>query len=237
MRRLVVVPHSIHSRGAKNLAASLSHEVGYKVHRVRPERVRRRQAIVLHGGTDKLTQMQCFEDNGVPHPDFTQQRATALTWLSEGATVVCRTLLRASEGRGIHIATTEAELIRAPLYTKYCPKLAEYRVHVVNGEVIDVQQKKRRSVVVDNRDSRIRNLANGYVFCHDGIVEPPTLRETSRLAVYSLGYTMGAVDLVYNAKHDRLLVLEVNACPGMSGSTPDIYAKALVKSFNGRMTT
>lgn len=231
MHRIVLVPHSMRSRGAKHLAARLSQEVGYRVLRVRPERVRRRVPIVLHGGTSKLTQFQRFKENNVPHPEFTTERAVAVGWLHDGNVVVCRRLLNASEGRGIVIAETEDQLVQAPLYTKYCPKLAEYRVHVANNTVIDVQQKRKRIGSPEGGSSRIRNLANNYVFCRSSIVEPPQLKEVALAAVHALDYTIGAVDIVHNVKKDLLLVLEVNACPGLEGQTADNYAKAFVRQI------
>lgn len=40
MAKLVVVPHNMKSGGAKELAKTLSNKLGYKVFRVKPEKVR-----------------------------------------------------------------------------------------------------------------------------------------------------------------------------------------------------
>lgn len=64
MAKLVVVPHNMKSGGAKELAKTLSNKLGYKVFRVKPEKVRRRQAFVLRGGIDKLTQLNRFNAEG-----------------------------------------------------------------------------------------------------------------------------------------------------------------------------
>lgn len=228
MPKMVLVPHNMGSRSAKNLAATLSRKLGYKVWRVSPQRIRNRAPFVLHGGTDKTTQLKRFNAAGIPHPDFTENRAVAVEWLNDGDAVMCRTLLRASEGRGIVIAETVDQLVHAPLYTRYVKKKSEYRVHVLNGEVIDVQMKRKRRNFEDRRDTKVRNLANGYVFCRDNIVELAGLRDIAIQAVASLNYNLGAVDIAYNEKYDRLVVLEVNANPGMQGTTLENYANKII---------
>jgi D-alanine-D-alanine ligase-like ATP-grasp enzyme len=42
-----------------------------------------------------------------------------------------------------------------------------------------------------------------------------------------LGYTLGAVDIAYNEYHNQLVVFEVNANPGLQGSTLESYATAI----------
>jgi len=219
------------SQGSKALASLLSQKLGYKVYRVTPGSVRRRKAFTLNAGTDKLTQLNQFTSNNVTCPEYTQDRAVAEQWIRDGSTVMCRTLLRASEGRGIVIAETVDQLVNCRLYTKYVPKKEEYRVHVLNGEVIDVQQKRKKREFNDTRDTKIRNVNNGYVFCRDGIVEPLQLRQLAVNATQSLSYTLGAVDIAYNVKKDKLVVLEVNATPGMQGTTLEKYANAIIKGI------
>jgi hypothetical protein len=231
VRRLVLVPNNMGSRAARNLANTLSEKLNYRVLRVRPHRVGKRMPVVLHRGTDKLTQFQRFKEYNVPSPEFTTEHSVALDWVRSGTVVVCRRLLNASEGRGIVIADKEEDLVYAPLYTKYCPKLAEYRVHVAYGKVIDVQQKRKRAGVLEEGNSRIRNLANHYVFCRAAIVEPPKLQEVALSAVAALGYSIGAVDIVHNVKKELLLVLEVNACPGMEGTTVERYADTVITTY------
>ena len=232
MAKLVVVPNNMRSQGAKALAKVLSDKLGYRVYRVTPENVRKRVPFILHSGTDKLTQLNRFKEAGVFSPEYTNNINIARDWIGAGSVVVCRTLLRASEGRGIVVAETVDHLVPAKLYTKYVPKKAEYRVHVVDGQVIDVQMKKKRKGFTDDRNTRIRNLANGYVFCRDGIVEPLDLRRLAVAATLSLGYRLGAVDIAHNVKRNSLVVLEVNATPGMQGTTLENYANAIIKGLN-----
>jgi glutathione synthase/RimK-type ligase-like ATP-grasp enzyme len=227
MKKLVLVPHKMGSRSAKALADVLSAKLGYKVWRVTPARVRGRIPFQIREGTDKLTQLQRFLENGVSCPEFTSDPAVARDWATPATPVVCRTLLRASEGRGVVIAESPEQLSTAPLYTKYFKKKREYRVHVFNGQVIDVQEKRKRKEV-EGGDHRIRNLANGYVFCREAVVEPTGLRDLAVCATAALGYSLGAVDIAFNEHHNQLVVFEVNAAPGMVGSTLENYANAIV---------
>lgn len=234
-RRLVLVPHNMGSRGARALAATLTQRLGFSVVRVRPDNVLGRPSFQLRDGTDKLTQFQRFQNAGVSCPDFTTAADTARLWIRDGNPVMCRTLLRGSEGRGIIVAEREAELVAAPLYTKYVKKKKEFRVHVLNGAVIDVQEKRRRSNYDGERDTRVRNLANGYVFCRGDIVEPPGLRELALAATASLGYNLGAVDVAWNERSNTCFVLEVNSTPGMEGTTLEKYADAIIGWYRGQV--
>jgi hypothetical protein len=234
MKRLVLVPHNMGSRSAKDLASKLTEKVGHKVFRVRPERVKRRIPFVLHGGTDKLTQFNKFKEANVAIPEFTTDVVTARDWFADNSLVVCRTLIRASEGRGIVVADTPDSVVPAPLYTKYFKKKKEFRVHVFNGQVIDIAEKRKRKNHADQRDSRVRNLANGYVFCREGLVEPDGIRDLAVRATKALGYNLGAVDVAFNERHNRMVVLEVNANPGLQGTTLEHYANAIVNWYKGQ---
>jgi glutathione synthase/RimK-type ligase-like ATP-grasp enzyme len=234
MKRLVLVPHKMGSRSAKDLAAKLSERVGLKVWRVKAARVGKRIGFFLRQGTDKLTQFNKFKEANVSIPDFTTDRAAAAAWLADGP-VVARTQLSSSEGRGIAIAESEPQLVPAPLYTKYFKKKKEFRVHVLNGNVIDVAEKRKRKDHADQRDSRVRNLANGYVFCREGLVEPAGLRDLAVSATKALGYNLGAVDIAWNEHLNRMVVFEVNACPGLQGTTLDKYADAIAAWYKARL--
>jgi glutathione synthase/RimK-type ligase-like ATP-grasp enzyme len=232
-RKLVVVPTNMGSRSARELARVLSTKVGHRVWRVAPADIKGRVAFKLREGTDKLTQFRRFQDAQVSAPDHTTDIAVAREWVTQGP-VVCRTLLRGSEGRGIVVAETVDQVVAAPLYTRYVKKKKEFRVHVLHGEVIDVQEKRRRSEFDGERDTRIRNVANGYVFCRGNITEPADLRANAIAAVAALGYTLGAVDIVYNERSNSLYVLEVNSTPGMEGTTVENYANKIADWYRSQ---
>lgn len=231
--KLVLVPVNMGSQGAKALAATLSEKVGHKVWRVKPDGVRGRKAFQFRPGLDKLTQLKRFKDANVVAPEFTTDRETAVSWIADGP-VVCRTLLRGSEGRGIVVAETVDQLVAAPLYTRYLKKKKEFRVHVLNGVVLDVQEKRARKDYDGERNTRIRNVANGYTFCRGDIREPAALRDTALSAVAALGYSLGAVDIGYNEHNDACFVFEVNSTPGMEGTTLEVYANAIKEWYEAK---
>jgi glutathione synthase/RimK-type ligase-like ATP-grasp enzyme len=201
---------------------------GRSVRRFNCEYINAPEQVVL--ASDKLRTAKNFSDNGVPQPDFTEDRDIARGWVNEGCTVVCRKLLRASQGRGIVLAESSDEVCNAPLYTKYVKKAAEYRVHVAFGEVVDVQLKKRRLEVADDDVNwQIRNAHNGWVFTRDGVTAPSCVRDAAIASVASLGLDFGAVDIGFNAKAGAAVVYEVNTAPGLEGTTLDTYYEAFRK--------
>lgn len=181
---------------------------------------------------NKLDAFNALQGAGVSIPEFTTSRATALQWLENGHMVFARTQLRAHSGRGIvimdpdHPDTWE---VSAPLYVKYCKKKHEYRIHVLNGQVIDSQRKALRQEFVGQSDVnfKIRNLANGFVYVrNDDHVVPNVVNQVAIAAVTALGLDFGAADVIYQEQSGRAFALEVNTAPGLVGSTINNYATA-----------
>jgi hypothetical protein len=229
-KKLVVSSHNIRSNALRSLQEELTQRVGYKVWRVKPERVRGRISAHFHKGVNKLEQLTKFTEAGVPCPAFATNPADAANL--PGDLVCIRKLLRASEGRGMEIVGKDVLTQRAPLYTQYIKKKAEYRVHVYNNKVIDVQAKKKRANYTEERDTKIRNTANGYVFCRDGITIPSDCAAVAIAAVQSLGKSQGAVDIIYNERQNKCFALEVNMRPGMQGTTLQSWSNAILEDEN-----
>jgi glutathione synthase/RimK-type ligase-like ATP-grasp enzyme len=231
--KLVVSSPNIKSNALKELANELSERLGYRVWRVTPERVRGRRSASFQGGIDKVVQLTKFRDAGISSPQFSLT-VDGVSNLS-GRQVVARTLTNASEGRGIVIFEKGQEVPKAPLYTEYIPKKKEFRAHVWpdrNGQpqVIDVVEKRKRRGVED-RNTQVRNTANGYVFCRDNVVVPGDLNALAVSAVQALGRSYGAVDIIWNEKQNKSYVLEVNSRPGMQGTTVKKYAEAILNAL------
>jgi len=117
-----------------------------------------------------------------------------------------------------------------PLYTQYVKKKKEFRVHVVGGEAIDVQQKKKKTG--SEVTTLIWNHDHDYVFCHNDVEEPEELRKLGVAAVAAVGLDFGAVDIIYNQYQDKCYVLEVNTAPGLCETTCGKYVKAFVSKYS-----
>lgn len=161
------------------------------------------------------------------YPDFTTQVEVAKEWVANGCLVVCRTKLSSHSGEGIILATKEEDLpANCPLFVKYVKKAKEFRVHVAFGNVIDVQEKRKRIDYTDEVNYAVRNHHTGWVYCREQIDEPNTLREVAIKAINALCLDFGAVDIIYNRYKDACYVLEVNTAPGLEGTSVDNYVNA-----------
>ena len=246
--RLFVLPHSTGCASARDLAASLGcrrlrlQDSRYTPrgtdviinwgHRT-PDEYARGTARVVNANaftSSKLASLMLFSQSDVPTVPFTTTRNTAKDWLEEGSTVVVRTMLNASSGRGIELLVPDHDgtpsVPPAPLYTKYVKKRDEYRVHVLGGEVISTQIKLTRTGSEGN-DYRIRSYDNGFIFGREAVAPSGVRDRLAVAALEALGLQFGAVDIIYNAYHDQYYVLEVNTAPGMQGETVNLYTTAI----------
>lgn len=168
-------------------------------------------------------------------PRFTTSKEEARGWINDGSVVYCRTLTRASEGRGIVVAHNVGELVSAPLYVEGITNIKrEYRVHVFAGEVIDLVAKATESGK-DDADMEIRNHNNGWVFVRDSVKVPDEVRkQLGKCAIETckaLGIDVAAVDIIRDT-NNNVFMLEVNTAPGMEGTTLQKYSEALRKFCN-----
>ena len=165
----------------------------------------------------------CREHGGVDIPDFTTRKIEALDWLRNGHTIFARTILQGSGGEGIVDIQTEDQLNEihdGVLLVKYVKKKKEFRIHVADGKVIDQQQKKKKGdIPLESINWRIRNHGGGFVFCREGVDIPKKVTDQAVLALEVSGLCFGAVDVLWNARHKRAVVLEINTAPGLEGST------------------
>lgn len=182
--------------------------------------------------TDKLRFFQKVRDV-VDIPQFTVDPDEAKKWYDEGVIVFGRAKLRASGGDGIFVMDKSEEenypfrKAGFPLYVKYIPKKDEYRVHFVNGQIIDFQRKALRSDAnPEETNWKVRNLANGFVFIRSDVELPPSVKEQAEKVIAALSLDFGAIDIIYNEKRQRSYVLEVNTAPGLMGTTLENYATA-----------
>ena len=145
----------------------------------------------------------------------------------EAFPIVCRTVLSGHSGAGIVIASTRAELVEAPLYTRYLKKKDEYRIHVGTtdeGPVLISVQKKARKLECDNPNWQVRNHQNGFIYKREDVTPPACVIQAAYQAFDASGLDFGAVDVIYNDKKGKAYVLEINTAPGLEGQTVVDYA-------------
>lgn len=163
-------------------------------------------------------------------PEFTVDAQDVQVWLDNEVIVVVRHKLQGHSGEGIEVIEGDVPIPNAPLYVKYVPKQSEWRIHVLDGVVVDIQRKARnREVADENVNWAVRNHANGFVYArNEGVAPPAMVEEQAILAVQVCGLDFGAVDIIYNDYRKLAYVLEINTAPGLTGSTLDGY----VERFN-----
>lgn len=181
--------------------------------------------------TDKLQAFIEFFNEDVKTVEWTNVQLDAQGWSDDGNVVVARNKLTGHSGDGIVIIDKLQPVPKAPLYTKYVFKVKEFRVHVVNGQVIDTQQKIKdpdREVV----SWKVRSHENGFIFVRNNITDNTDRDALAIAATKALGLDFGAVDIIQDKK-GVLYVLEINTAPGLEGQTVESYTKAFGKYANG----
>lgn len=183
---------------------------------------------------NKLLTFQQLVNFDVSIPDYTRKEEIAQQWIDEGHRVYGRKTVTGHSGQGIRIF--EAETICSPdycpLYTKNTKAKYEYRIHVMAGEIIDEQQKKKRNDF-EGGTIGIRNHANGWVFARTEVTVPEVVREQAIKAVQALGLDFGAVDIGYREVDNKAFVYEVNTAPGLEGTTLEKYTQAIIRNYYG----
>ena len=168
-------------------------------------------------------------------PDYTTDRETARNWTEEGIRVVGRCTLTGSSGAGIELfgSTAAFDAFKkhdaVKLYVKYIPKVREYRVHVLNDKVIDIQRKIRNPNLPDDQINwQIRSHLLGHIFVRGGLeqidqAELDAVKAQALASVKAIGLDFAGVDVIWNDKRAKAFVLELNTAPGLAGQTVTAY--------------
>lgn len=230
IKSFFIVVNPVASKFAKALQSRLRELVKNKVWRVSHTAKGRSQFVVTQRPWNKIEQLSRFTESNVSCPGY----STTVEGVErlESKVIFARTLVNSTNGRGIIEFKNNDTPPPAPLYTAYIPKKAEYRFHIFGGQLIDVQEKRKKRGFEDERNTRIRNVNNGYVYCRDGVNPPDGAADLAIRAVAALGYQYGAVDVIYNEKRNQSYVLEVNSRPGIINSTCDAYVNAIIEQYN-----
>lgn len=230
--RLLCTEGTKKSASLKLLANALTQRLGYKVWRsTRP--FPRREHIKYGQSVDKLTQYRWFAEQGLSALEFTTSGDEALEWAQQDFTVFGRKYLNSSCGKGIVIlenGAARADFFDIPVFTKYKKKKREFRVHVYKDKVVAITEKRKRAGFEGQRDTKIRNLANGYVFCQT-VENVPEGLEALALAASSVSPSdFKGVDIGYNERNNDLFIIEVNSAPGIQGSNVNAYVEAICET-------
>jgi hypothetical protein len=226
---LLCTETGLKSSSLKAIAEGLSTKLGNKVWRttkVQPKKNQFRYGELV----DKLTQYLWFKEKKLSALEFTTDKEVAQSWKDSGQVLFARHLLNASCGHGIEVIDSGyGPLPFAPVYTLYKKKKREFRVHVFKDHVIAVMEKLRRSGWEGQQDTKIRNLANGYVFCQPKSALPEGLNELALAASKVTNSDFKGVDVGYNEKNNELFVIEVNSAPGIEGTNVEKYIESMMQ--------
>jgi D-alanine-D-alanine ligase-like ATP-grasp enzyme len=223
--RIKLVSTNLGSQSLKRLAQGLTVATGKKVWRGKTPRANRLN-LTYGGCCDKITQYKWYEANGIQSVPYTTSREEVKSWLKEGKAVFARLLTKASEGRGIVVMEKEQDLVEAPVYTLYVPKKREFRVHLFKDRVVHILEKKKRAGT-EVSSTKVRNLANGWVFCSEIEQVPADIQALALSARKVTSSDFVGVDIGYNEKKNLLFVIECNSAPGIEGSNVQRYVEKI----------
>jgi hypothetical protein len=217
------------SQSLKRVANELTTRLGYKVFRTTKTRPDRKQFRYGHQ-VDKLQQYKLYKAKGISSFEFTTEKQKVKEWLQQGHTVFGRTTLTGSNGKGIVIIEPGDEVPAALVYTKYKKKKREFRVHIFKNKVVGIVEKRKKLDWEGPSDSRVRNLANGYVFCQTVELTETLRKKIEETALKARAITKSdfvGVDMGYNQTNDDVFVIETNSAPGIEGTNVQHYCDAI----------
>lgn len=209
----------------------------------------------VRGAINKARALSILQDADVPslHPITNIQRALRAYGNSRPTTkLFARELLCGSQGEGITVFNNYSDFCSYPpghskfkLFTIGFPKNREFRVHVIDGKVVDYSQKKRmkedklKAMSLSSADKDIRSHGRGWVFAKVNVERFPEIEELAISAVNALELSFGAVDILARCVKGELVecvVCEVNTAPALSAdSTMDAYVGAFSEMFKEKV--
>ena len=186
--------------------------------------------------SNKLSTFKRLKETGISIPEFTENTELAQTWVDEGHKVYGRLILTGNSGLGIILFDQETITTNniCPLYTKATKCKHEFRVHVMNGVMIDFIQKKKRNMTSEQEqyfNPYIKSHSYGWIFARDGVVLPEVVQQAALGAIEALGLDFGAVDVGYKVNENKAFVYEVNTAPGLEATTLQRYVKSFKENY------
>ena len=108
-------------------------------------------------------------------------------------------------------------------FVKYIPKKAEFRVHVLGGEVPNICQKTQ-SETTDTHHPHVWCSPRGWTLVDYEGEHYTKLADIGKRAIKALNYDFGAVDIGLG-KDGKFYVFEINSAPRLSKTRRRYYAK------------
>lgn len=188
------------------------------------------ESNAIRQANKKYQALERLADNGVNVPRHTQD--SSKVGPSDDDYITYPALGRASS----HARGTDIELILQQRdiyltdnhhYVDYIPTELEYRMHVFDGEIVKIHEKRKRREA-DNHPY-IRNNETGYVFLNPR--EEPPDESLAINAVETLGLDFGAVDVIRAEESGEEYVLEVNTAPSLDENNLRRYGDAFADEF------
>jgi glutathione synthase/RimK-type ligase-like ATP-grasp enzyme len=186
----------------------------------------------VYRASNKVVALETMENAGVRVPWFTDYIPEAVRAYEGGKKLIGRTVIRGSGGMGVSLISNTEDIEGCVFFTEYIPKCSEFRIHVFEGTVIDITQKRRPKRNRDGSNPITWGHKDGFCFYHrlEGYKE--NYSEEAIKAVGSLGLDFGAVDVV--VYEGIPYVLEVNTAPGLSRTqTLEAYFRVIRGLQNG----
>lgn len=185
---------------------------------------------------DKDHTLLTLHKAGLTVPEFTRDYRVAKGWVDDGAKVYARTLRDSYDGHDIKIISLDIDCINelpmCPFYTRKVETNLEFRVHVMDGKVIDYLQKKRRIGKDINYD--MRTTEGGWIHARKDIIDITEVRHQAVLAAAAVGLDFCGVDIGvnYDFKNkvvNEITVFETNTAPELEPTTTENYISAFTK--------
>lgn len=173
----------------------------------------------LNHTSDKLESLDILESAGINVPEYTTDRDALGDDIDYPALGRDESHTRGEDIRLILQQRDDYFGESADYFVEYIPTEREYRMHVVNGEVIETHEKR----LLSNEDPQppyLRNHETGWIFAEPREREPPN--RLAKDAVGALGLDFGAVDII-RGEDGEFYVLEVNSAPSLEESNLQAY--------------
>lgn len=183
----------------------------------------------LRISADKLATYAVLREAGIPVPAYTTDVPEADRWANTGLVFARKSQGQNGTDISMHQSGQQPNW-ETDFYCKVVPVRREYRVHVVNGDVIRVQGRYLDHPELAG-DGLVRSHRNGWCFRAPRQRIHRHRREIAVSAIAAAGLEFGAVDLAVTGDGDGwsegdTVVFEINAAPGCSPLTLSKYARA-----------